>query len=201
MYKVFFKESCFLLTDDENLCGKGKYCLRSAESIRLQQFIWERLNGGDSFTAVIYHPNLEELMEIFKSCFFYVKAAGGVVFEQGNIAVIRRLGMYDLPKGHLETGESIEACAVREVEEECGLKGVKITNYLTHTWHLYFRNGKWHLKETFWYAMTCPPHSVLTPQQEEDIESAFWFPITDIDRLFSETYASLMPVFQKIKEV
>ena len=143
MYKVFFKESCFLLTDDENLCGKGKYCLRSAESIRLQQFIGERLNGGDSFTAVIYHPNLEELMEVFKSCFFYAKAAGGVVFEQGNIAVIRRLGMYDLPKGHLETGESIEACAVREVSERhLSLSGLPFrSGRISHAAHLCCHRG------------------------------------------------------------
>lgn len=77
----------------------------------------------------------------------YVKAAGGVVQQNNRILIIKRSGTPDLPKGHQEPGESIEQCAIREVEEECGLQNVKITSHLTDTLHIYYRNENWYLKK------------------------------------------------------
>jgi len=37
---------------------------------------------------------------------------------------------YVIPKGHVEPDESLEAAALREVEEETGLKGVQLVTYL-----------------------------------------------------------------------
>jgi 8-oxo-dGTP diphosphatase len=53
-----------------------------------------------------------------------IRAAGGVVVRDGKIAVVHRPRYDDwsLPKGKLEPGESWEQAAVREVEEECGLR-------------------------------------------------------------------------------
>jgi 8-oxo-dGTP diphosphatase len=52
-----------------------------------------------------------------------VEAAGGVVERDGRIAVVHRPRYDDwsLPKGKLDRGESFEAAALREVEEETGL--------------------------------------------------------------------------------
>jgi len=53
-----------------------------------------------------------------------VRAAGGVVMRDGRVAVIHRPRYDDwsLPKGKLEPGETLEAAALREVEEETGLR-------------------------------------------------------------------------------
>jgi 8-oxo-dGTP diphosphatase len=54
-----------------------------------------------------------------------VEAAGGVVVrEDGSVAVVHRPKYDDwtLPKGKLDEGESFEAAALREVEEETGLR-------------------------------------------------------------------------------
>jgi 8-oxo-dGTP diphosphatase len=57
-----------------------------------------------------------------------VKASGGVVYRRGDgglefIAVHRpRYDDWSLPKGKLDAGESWEEAAVREVEEETGLR-------------------------------------------------------------------------------
>jgi 8-oxo-dGTP pyrophosphatase MutT (NUDIX family) len=54
-----------------------------------------------------------------------VEAAGGVVVRDGQVALVHRPRYDDwtLPKGKLDPGESFEDAAVREVEEETGLRG------------------------------------------------------------------------------
>ena len=67
-----------------------------------------------------------------------VEAAGGLVFNKdGDILMIFRNGKWDLPKGKLEIGESIEECAIREVEEECGISGLIIEKKIKDTYNIY----------------------------------------------------------------
>ena len=53
-----------------------------------------------------------------------VKAAGGLVRRDGRVAVVHRPRYDDwsFPKGKLDPGESWEQAALREVEEEIGLR-------------------------------------------------------------------------------
>jgi 8-oxo-dGTP diphosphatase len=53
-----------------------------------------------------------------------VRAAGGVVVRDGGVALVHRPRYDDwsLPKGKRDPGETDEQCAVREVEEETGLR-------------------------------------------------------------------------------
>jgi 8-oxo-dGTP diphosphatase len=53
-----------------------------------------------------------------------VLAAGGVVIRNGKVAVVHRPKYDDwsLPKGKLDPGERFEEAALREVEEETGLR-------------------------------------------------------------------------------
>jgi 8-oxo-dGTP pyrophosphatase MutT (NUDIX family) len=53
-----------------------------------------------------------------------VKAAGGVVLRNGQVAVVHRPRYDDwsLPKGKLDHGESFADAALREVQEETGLR-------------------------------------------------------------------------------
>ena len=199
MYKVFFKESCFLLTDDQNLLKEGTVSLIHRDFNVTKNFINHLREQQENFKAVIYHDDVEDLFGIFKSCFLYVKAAGGAVRQDNQVLLIKRSGMYDLPKGHVEACETIEACAVREVEEECGIRQVSITAPLATTLHIYPRSNDWFLKKTYWYNMTCPPAQPLIPQTEEDIEEVFWFPVDDLESVLHQTYPSLVEVMEKIK--
>ena len=201
MYKVFFKDSCFFLTEQTNFNRETTFSLNHRDSRTTREFILQLLDHPGPFTAAIFHDDVEELFSVFKSCFTCVQAAGGVVRQDGCLLVIKRLGMYDLPKGHRESDETIEQCAVREVEEECGLKEVQITAPIDSTLHIYPRDNQWHLKKTYWYVMSCPPHSEPTPQTEEDIEEVFWLPISGIDSILPETYASLRSIFETIRRI
>ena len=199
MYKVFFKESYFLLTDDKNSLNENNVYLIHKDFNVTKNFINSLLEKNEPFHATIYHDDLEDLFGIFKSCFLYLKAAGGAVIQNEDVLIIKRSGLYDLPKGHVEACETIEKCATREVEEECGISEVKIVAPLATTLHIYPRNNSWFLKKTYWYTMTCPPDQPLTPQTEEDIEEVFWFPIKELNTILDKTYPSLIGVFDKIK--
>lgn len=197
MYKVFFKESYFLLTDNHNLLKEGTSPLCHKDFNQTKTFILQQLNKNENFAAVIYHEDLEDLFGIFKSCFMYVKAAGGVVEGNNHLLIIKRFGIYDLPKGHVEAGETMEACAIREVKEECGIHDVSITSPLDTTLHVYCLNENWFLKKTYWYKMACPPDQTPVPQAEEGIEEVFWLPVGELDSILSNTYPSLRTVFEK----
>ncbi|WP_251621821.1 NUDIX hydrolase [Odoribacter lunatus] len=199
MYKVFFKESFFELTDDIKITENRPETINTPDKNELFSFIRFCLSQEDIFHATIYHPDLALLFSEFQSFFKVVQAAGGVVRDSDRILLIKRLGIPDLPKGHVEYGESIPTCAMREVCEECGVQGVQIEEPLQETWHVYFRDNQWHLKQTHWFTMYCPPQQTLEPQTEEDIECVYWLLCKDIEQIIPQTYASLREVFKEVK--
>lgn len=112
-----------------------------------------------------------------------IHAAGGVVeASDGRVLLIFRNGVWDLPKGKMEEGESIEEAAIREVEEETGLTGIRIVRSLGETIHTYVLEGVQVEKTTWWFLMHLPTKGVpepndLSPQIEEGITAIDWEPI------------------------
>src|SRR5690554_4847252 len=87
----------------------------------------------------IYSHDIETVWQKFKKEFKHIEAAGGVVFNNsGKLLWIYRLDKWDLPKGKIESGESIEQAAVREVEEECGISNLEIIKQIPTTYHMYY---------------------------------------------------------------
>ena len=125
--------------------------------------------------GVFLHKNLDELKKAFFKKFTIVKAAGGFVLnEKKQALLIFRRGKWDMPKGKLEKGEKLEDCAVREVEEETGLKNVQLIAPLTITYHTYHEGTRFILKESHWYTMSVKGEQELSPQTEEDIHEIKW---------------------------
>jgi 8-oxo-dGTP pyrophosphatase MutT (NUDIX family) len=105
-------------------------------------------------------------------------AAGGLVLNDDNkLLMIFRRGKWDLPKGKLDAGETIEACAIREVQEETGLQQVELLHFIDITTHEYFDTYKNEqvVKESHWYAMKAYGKQHLQPQIAEDITNIGWF--------------------------
>lgn len=127
-------------------------------------------------------------------------AAGGLVEnEKGEILMMFRRGFWDLPKGKLDEGESIETCAVREVQEETGLQNVQLIYFLCKTYHEYF--DKWInedvIKESWWYLMKSSSLEKLIPQTEEDIEKLIWVDKKEMDKYLGNTYPSIKEVIEE----
>jgi 8-oxo-dGTP pyrophosphatase MutT (NUDIX family) len=125
-------------------------------------------------SIVLYSDQVEQLWEDFQSCFKILEAAGGYVTNpSGELLVFERRGSWDMPKGKIDAGETPEAAALREVEEETGLQHLTLGPLLCHTWHTYDQKGERILKKTYWYAMQTTD-TTTTPQTEEDIEQIMW---------------------------
>jgi 8-oxo-dGTP pyrophosphatase MutT (NUDIX family) len=143
--------------------------------------------------------NPEETFRKLASHFTEINAAGGIVENpDGEYLFIFRNGVWDLPKGKQEDGEEISVTAVREVEEECGVRNIELGNLLCITWHTYHRDGKFYLKHTYWYKMSDPVKEELKPQLEEDITSAVWVKKDDVMECLKNTYPSIKEVIGKL---
>lgn len=128
-----------------------------------------------------------------------IVAAGGIVQnDYQEILIIFRRGVWDLPKGKLDEGESIEQCAVREVEEETGLQNVELCSFIQITHHEYF--DKWVaqdvVKETHWFAMRIYGNQILVPQAEEDIEKIVWVRANDVSGYMNNMHKNIIQVLQ-----
>ncbi len=137
-----------------------------------------------------------KLTDYLKSKFKVVMAAGGVVEKDGEFLLIYRKKKWDLPKGKLDSGESIEACAVREVEEETGVK-VNLGREITAVWHTYISNKKYILKKTYWYAMESVDDSHMKPQKKEGIKRAEWMDLELVRNSLHDSYRSIRHVMQE----
>ena len=134
--------------------------------------------------------------DAFRSNYKFVLAAGGAVTdEHGRLLVIRRLGKWDLPKGKVDEGEAIDVAAMREVNEECGLKELRILKSMPSTWHTYERKGKQYIKRTDWFLMLSSSKEVLVPQLDEDIVEVKWVGRDGLDDIKADTYPALLGVF------
>jgi 8-oxo-dGTP pyrophosphatase MutT (NUDIX family) len=134
---------------------------------------------------------------------FIIEAAGGAVVSRGGlILMMMRRGMWDLPKGHREDGESERECAAREVCEECGLDPEQLTvgEELARTVHAYVSaSGRREEKHTVWFRMTYAGDPArVTPQTEEDITALEWVTPAEARRRAQTSFKTIQDVIEKL---
>lgn len=111
------------------------------------------------------------------------QSAGGIVYSDGQILTIRAIPQNEIvfPKGTIETGESPEQTAVREVFEETGYK-VKVKAPLgSVTYEFDEEDGEHYRKTVFHYLLELEDPSVIpTPNRldGEDLEN-LWLTLED----------------------
>lgn len=124
-------------------------------------------------------------------------AAGGLLTNpKGQILWIFRKGFWDLPKGKLDDGETIQTCAIREVEEETGIQNIQLHELLKFTHHSYF-DPYLHeevVKRTYWFHMSIREEQNGTPQFSEDIEKIEWYTLETSKHCLEHTYPNIVEV-------
>jgi 8-oxo-dGTP diphosphatase len=95
-----------------------------------------------------------------------IRAAGGLVVRDGTVAVVHRPKYDDwsLPKGKVDPGETWEEAAVREVEEETGVRA-RIVAELAPS---HYRDRKGRPKTVRWYRMDVADAGTFAPGTEVD---------------------------------
>ncbi len=195
MYKVFIKDKRIVFTNNQQYVDNVESELRLYFfSTDLTTVLLELLQKAKRLKEiVIVVDDAENAFNQFKSSFTLIEAAGGVVKNtQNQTLFIYRLDHWDLPKGKIEKGEQIEAAAIREVEEECAVTGLKIVKPLNDSYHIYHLNDNPILKKTYWFEMRTDFDGELIPQKEEGIEKVEWFTDEQIKEIaLKNTYSSI----------
>lgn len=143
--------------------------------------------------------DMDFVIEKLFSQFRHIRAGGGfVINEKDQLLVIKRRGVWDLPKGKIEANENSKEAAIREVMEECGVDSLEIISEPFSTFHLYTEQTKTVIKESIWYKMKCGYGGSLIPQLEEEITQVEWrdLPIS-VD---FKTYPSIVEVLDHFSE-
>lgn len=193
MYKVFIYDKPVYLTSDANFTVKN---CQQLQELNVDKII-SVLEKNEYEGIVVYGKSDLKLWKEFKKQFKYIEAAGGIVYNNNqDLLVIYRLGKWDLPKGKREKGESVETCALREIEEECNVGDLKIISEIPSTYHCYYHKGKWVLKRTYWFKVSTTFVGKLIPQVEEGIQKVEWLKENELDKVYDNTYQSILEVLK-----
>ena len=194
MYKIFYEQRALIFPNieekDLNVDATSTQ-LETYEVEKIHNFLRQWLVVSLQDDVVIDKVSPEALSAALCRTFRMAPAAGGVVLCDGQFAGIERHGIPDLPKGHIEEGEDAATAAIREVEEETGLTGLKIVRQLPSSWHCYLYEDEWRLKQTSWFLMTATDASQTAPQLEEDITEVTFLGEYDLEWFLKNTYRSI----------
>ncbi len=177
MYKIYLNEKEILIDSwsaDSNIYSgqlSDKVLPFKADRDYLKK--WTTRNQYPAQRIVFMAEDLEYAFHYFQQTFKVIVAAGGLVINQDKeVLAIFRKGQWDLPKGKVDKGETLEQAALREVEEETGIKAY-MRHYLGDTYHIYKLKNKWIFKISKWYVMSGDKQPISV-QTEEDIETGEW---------------------------
>lgn len=211
MVKIFVHNVAIFLFEKKeeqllasSLSERNAVYVNYSDKDNLLALIEKAEQSASPYSVFIIHENADELLKIFSSLYTLHAAAGGVVNNQRDeVLMIYRRGKWDLPKGKIEKHETIKQAALREVQEETGLKNLKIVEpVVIYPWkqpctcHTYFEKGKRILKDTYWFVMNSTDTEPPVPQTEEEITETVWTPKQNISELMDNSYPSVAEVLK-----
>jgi len=206
MYEVFLNERKIVITQTGNTSFvKEVIITENLNSVEEVKNWFLKFAASETKSAVLFHSSPEIFWEVlFLPVFTSIPAAGGVVIRNNKLLFIKRNDKWDLPKGKIDKGETIQKTAIREVAEECGISGHQITKALPSTFHIFQSpfeetNGLWIIKETHWFEMNYAGDENGLPQTIENITEIKWFEKWDLDEVLRNTYENLKSVITLYK--
>lgn len=128
---------------------------------------WDDALGAQDYSAggVIFRP--------------YIRARDGKAGYLVGLIERSQSGWWDLPKGHLEEGETNEQAALREVEEEAGLQGEVVADLGAARYIADTRRGSLR-KQVRWFLMRDLHVELTKPRpQPGETHDAIWCDLED----------------------
>ena len=199
--KIYFNDKSISFSINESQASHNQTIkfITTNEYEKLNNIIKAFLDISNPESIILSGLNFEDVFNFLKNNFYYIEAAGGVIENNNKILFIKRLGKWDLPKGKLDKNETIENAAIRECEEECAVKNLKILKQLHSTFHIYPYKKSFAIKQTFWFFMKTNYNEGLVPQTEEDITEVQWFTKHEINNIvLNNTYLTITDVLNDI---
>ena len=189
MHQVFVGDKPIVLTDKVELETNFKnYLLKTVSMAK----VIRQLSRTSLSEVRLIDNNKDKILKKFLKKLPNVIAGGGKVYNQkGEVLFIYRNDKWDLPKGKAEKNESIEQTAIREVSEETGVTGLKITKPLNTTYHIFKRNGRYKIKITYWFEMKTNFSGKLIAEEKEGITKVKWLSAKQIDEALENSYANI----------
>ncbi|MGB1248580.1 MAG: NUDIX hydrolase [Chitinophagales bacterium] len=200
-YKIYINNSIVVLAQDQQVFHIPKKMKKTSiiycdNKEVIKNTIDDIQQEAITHNIILLSNDLKWLKDTFFSFFKVIQAGGGLTYnKEKEVLMIFRKGKWDLPKGKIEKNEKIKKGAVREVEEETGVKVEKVKKKLGKTFHTYKLKEKWILKETHWYKMKVFNTENLVPQTEEDIEKVEWIAKKEVKKKLQNSYRSIADVF------
>jgi 8-oxo-dGTP pyrophosphatase MutT (NUDIX family) len=199
MYIVFINNRPVYLVNDSyrEAFKRNTIWMRYHEGLmRLLLQITHFENHFFSEAYIVGDPEL--MMQEIRDTAKEIHAAGGLVRnESGELLMILRNGKWDLPKGKIDKGESIEQAAVREVQEECGLLQIQLLQPAGTTYHTYADKEQLFLKTTHWFTMSASNSEKLVPQTTEGIEQVKWMNESQVNAALENSFASVVSLLSR----
>ena len=200
MYKIFHENRALIFPKNEGNPVESYATLQESDRYDAEllcDFLSDWLLERDQTDTFVHEVSNEAVASAINQVFKMAPAAGGIVEKDGKFVAIVRHGIPDLPKGHIEKGETPETAALREVEEETGVRKLQIVKELPSTWHCYQEGDEWHLKRTYWYLLTTLEAIEPKPQTEEGISEIKLIGSVEVESFLKETFRSISEILSK----
>ena len=200
MYKIFHENKALVFPKNNGEALKFDATLQESDRYDAEllcDFLSDWLYEHDQADSFVHEVSDDAVASALDQVFVMAPAAGGVVVKDGRFVAIMRHGIPDLPKGHIEKGESPETAALREVEEETGIGKLQIVKELPSTWHCYQQGEEWRLKRTYWYLMSTSEDLQPKPQTEEGISEIKLIGSEEVDAFLKGTFRSISEILSK----
>ena len=189
MFTIFINNNPIYLTDSLEYSDDRNFF--KFDEVDVQVLI-QKFENDDINYIYFYGSDIQLLFLNFSKNFKVIEAAGGVVHNsKGELLFIFRNGIWDLPKGKMEKNETIEEAAIREVEEECGIKNLQLERLLDKTYHIYNMSHEYIFKITYWFLMRSDFKGDFKPQIEEGITKVEWVSQQNLTKVLANSFANI----------